>query len=79
MAGIRFYFGNHDKTLIRRQREDDPPALSPFEAEAKRICNNSEKLSQGMLGVPVYDPVIQKARVACKQERLDVEIRACNR
>jgi len=26
MAGIRIYFGNHDKTLIRRQREDDPPA-----------------------------------------------------
>ena len=24
MAGIRVYFGNHDKTLIRRQREDDP-------------------------------------------------------
>ena len=26
MAGIRVYFGNHDKTLIRRQREDDPVA-----------------------------------------------------
>ncbi len=26
MAGIRVYFGNHDKTLIRRQREDDPPS-----------------------------------------------------
>lgn len=26
MAGIRVYFGNHDKTLIRRQREDDPAA-----------------------------------------------------
>ena len=24
MAGLRVYFGNHDKTLIRRQREDDP-------------------------------------------------------
>jgi hypothetical protein len=24
MAGIRVYLGNHDKTLIRRQREDDP-------------------------------------------------------
>lgn len=24
MAGIRVYFGNHDKSLIRRQREDDP-------------------------------------------------------
>lgn len=26
MAGVRIYFGNHDKTLIRRQREDDPMA-----------------------------------------------------
>lgn len=25
LAGIRIYFGNHDKSLIRRQREDDPP------------------------------------------------------
>jgi hypothetical protein len=24
MAGIKIYFGNHDKTLIRRHREDDP-------------------------------------------------------
>lgn len=29
MAGIRVYFGNHDKTLIRRQREDDPTARPP--------------------------------------------------
>jgi hypothetical protein len=29
MAGIRIYFGNHDKTLIRRQREDDPVARLP--------------------------------------------------
>lgn len=27
MAGVRIYFGNHDKTLIRRQREDDPVAV----------------------------------------------------
>ncbi|MFM8860652.1 MAG: hypothetical protein ACKOEW_11310 [Methylocystis sp.] len=27
MAGIRVYFGNHDKTLIRRQREDDPRVI----------------------------------------------------
>ncbi len=23
-GGVRFYFGQHDKTLIRRHREDDP-------------------------------------------------------
>jgi hypothetical protein len=31
MAGIRIYFGNHDKTLIRRQREDDPVAHIPHQ------------------------------------------------
>ena len=25
LAGLRFYFGQRDKTLIRRHREDDPP------------------------------------------------------
>jgi hypothetical protein len=25
-GGLRFYFGNHDKSLIRRNREDDPPS-----------------------------------------------------
>ena len=40
MAGIRVYFGNHDKTLIRRQREDDPKvkrayALGPNNDGAK--------------------------------------------
>ncbi len=25
-GGLRFYFGNRDKTLIRRNREDDPPS-----------------------------------------------------
>ena len=28
MAGVRFYFGQSDKTLIRRHREDDPLDLS---------------------------------------------------
>lgn len=25
-GGLRFYFGDHDKSLIRRNREDDPPS-----------------------------------------------------
>lgn len=29
MADIRIYFGNQDKTLIRRQREDGPQARPP--------------------------------------------------
>lgn len=28
MAGLRVYFGNHDKSLIRRHREDDPATHS---------------------------------------------------
>jgi hypothetical protein len=37
MAGIRIYFGNHDKTLIRRQREDDPPArVDSFECSSAK-------------------------------------------
>ena len=32
MAGIRIYFGNHDKTLIRRQREDDPVVRRAYSA-----------------------------------------------
>jgi hypothetical protein len=39
MAGIRIYFGNHDKTLIRRQREDDPKAM---ESRAQRYIGNSK-------------------------------------
>ncbi len=31
ISGLRIYFGNHDKTLIRRHREDDPEADSQFD------------------------------------------------
>jgi hypothetical protein len=27
LAGLRIYFGQHDKTLIERNRQDDPPSL----------------------------------------------------
>ena len=40
MAGIRVYFGNHDKTLIRRQREDDPPA-----GTSKLFINGGKRFS----------------------------------
>jgi hypothetical protein len=32
LGGLRFYFGQRDKTLIRRQREDEPPGLDTFTA-----------------------------------------------
>jgi hypothetical protein len=39
MAGFRVYFGNHDKTLIRRQREDDPKIhLLGYGTNAPPIC-----------------------------------------
>ncbi len=28
-GGVRIYFGQKDKTLIRRHREDDPPDWNP--------------------------------------------------
>jgi len=43
MAGIRVYFGNHDKTLIRRQREDDPPARVPTSAYKRGLGINNYK------------------------------------
>lgn len=30
LGGLRFYMGQRDKSLIRRHREDDPPALAAF-------------------------------------------------
>lgn len=30
-AGLRFYLGQHDKSLLRRHREDDPPLTDVFE------------------------------------------------
>ena len=30
VAGLRFYFGQSDKSLIRRHREDDPPAYPQY-------------------------------------------------
>lgn len=39
MAGIKIYFGNHDKTLIRRHREDDPATHISEQMEAERVKN----------------------------------------
>ena len=54
MAGIRVYFGNHDKTLIRRQREDDPKSMVGL------ICPSStQKIlpTSANLGVANYTSV----------------------
>jgi hypothetical protein len=31
LGGLRIYFGQRDKSLIRRHREDDPAAINPME------------------------------------------------
>jgi hypothetical protein len=46
MAGIRVYFGNHDKTLIRRQREDDPVVYGAGAAGAASALENLKGRSQ---------------------------------
>jgi hypothetical protein len=28
LGGVRFYFGEHDKTLVERNRQDDPAAIA---------------------------------------------------
>lgn len=38
-GGFRFYFGQHDKTLIRRQREDDPFSMSQITQVGDSISN----------------------------------------
>ncbi|MFZ3358437.1 MAG: tail fiber domain-containing protein [Xanthobacteraceae bacterium] len=54
-AGLRLYFGNHDKTLIRRNREDDPSAnlfdivdtLGPGSTSTTGTCTNGETFLNG--------------------------------
>lgn len=47
MAGIRIYFGNHDKTLIRRQREDDPPQPNFISTLGEQFGNDRRVLWYG--------------------------------
>jgi len=60
LGGIRFYFGQRDKTLIRRNREDDiqspvSAAKSQLKAGIKSLCTspiiNTDNLRAG--GVPI--------------------------
>jgi hypothetical protein len=54
-AGLRLYFGNHDKTLIRRNREDDPSSnlfdiidtLGPGSTFGSGTCTNGETFMNG--------------------------------
>lgn len=60
MAGVRVYFGQKDKTLIRRHREDDPPnflnedmfaprgtSVTPFAGKCKReLCVEPTRIYQ---------------------------------
>ena len=54
-GGVRFYFGNHNKTLIRRNREDDPSSnlfdivdtLGPGSTSSTGTCTNGETFVNG--------------------------------
>jgi hypothetical protein len=35
LAGLRIYFGQHDKTLIDRHRQDDPPSYDPSQIKSQ--------------------------------------------
>jgi hypothetical protein len=45
LAGIRIYFGQHDKTLIERNRQDDPNA-----ANAVFLLHQSLQEQRAILG-----------------------------
>jgi hypothetical protein len=51
LAGVRIYFGNHDKTLIRRQREDDPQSNLPTFCGGHGACG-AHDLNIGLVGFP---------------------------
>lgn len=57
-AGLRLYFGHSDKTLIRRNREDDPSSdlfdlvntLGPGSTSTSGTCTNGEIFQNGSCG-----------------------------
>lgn len=64
-AGLRIYFGGHDKTLIRRNREDDPGSdnspdtifsilntLGPGSTSTMGTCTGGEVFHNGHCGTP---------------------------
>ena len=54
MSGLRIYFGNSDKSLIRRHREDDPPAFDEAPAWwwAARASNSNCEPEYNAAGNP---------------------------
>lgn len=50
MAGIRVYFGNHDKSLIRRQREDDPVVRRQYSKPSATLIKHNGSHSNGRYG-----------------------------
>jgi Chaperone of endosialidase len=52
-GGLRFYFGNHDKSLIRRNREDDPPS----DQNLNLFTLGGATSQQGVPPLPVAPPV----------------------
>ncbi|HYA80741.1 MAG TPA: hypothetical protein VED87_07425 [Methylocystis sp.] len=51
LAGVRFYFGEEDKSLIRRQREDDPTTHA--RRGLRSLANLHSQHGQPMIPVPI--------------------------
>lgn len=57
-GGIRFYFGNESKSLIRRHREDDPVNRLRQGVDAAGTCANNAQSAPAMGMVPVGMPPV---------------------
>lgn len=71
MGGIKIYFGNHDKTLIRRHREDDPSQHISNELE-------SENLKESLGTCKIGGKDIPKEEVWIAEEKCDGKIKEAN-
>lgn len=59
MGGFKIYFGNHDKTLIRRHREDDPAAYITQSASVGGSRTRRQTQTQTQLQAPPPGVVCQ--------------------
>lgn len=85
MAGLKFYFGERGKSLIRRHREDDPPIVlfDNIGAAGSAACAASSQMPRGfpvetrMDNAPYYDgPGMRRSFSACNpptMERIEIE------
>lgn len=63
MAGLRIYFGNHDKTLIRRHREDDPLTRQELNVAAQVAKLSDEGDASGQMTLITKENALVLARI----------------